>query len=604
MIIRKTHKRLRGFTLLEMTIVVSIIAVVVATGAYVGSTMINSAKVANTNNKLDAIEKALLAFRLANNRLPCPGDFTASTQSTYGYESVNAGVCTTGSTYDGNGDRTAAANPGPTVTYKYSVVPNTLAAKTGTAVVEGTVPMRTLNLPDEFMYDGWGRKFAYAVWAPFTGTGAFTNYGLYANCGAITVNNAAAANRSIRAAYVLVSYGPNGHGGYLGSTQQFSAGSTNSSEQTNCHCNSSAVNQAYTATYIQKDPTLNPASTTDSFDDIVRYKERWQLQSMDDQYYPYSWQPCKDGTVITATGSGARLGYSVAVGDVNGDGIPDLIMGAPNGGAVYVIFGSRLGFPDPLSYASLNGSNGFSIIGTYTEQFGTSVAVADVNGDGIADIIVGAPSNNSNTGAVYVIFGSRSAWPASLNVSTLNGTNGFQLKGAATGDSLGYAVAAGDVDGDGIADIVVGAPNHGTNTGAVYTVYGGLRMRDGTAWSTCPCTLPVNNTNGVEDDGPGSSTAGSSVAVGDVNGDGKGDIIIGAPAANGGAAGAAYVLFGPPAAAGSAYALSFKVLLGGAYSDLNKVDMVGTLEVISTRLREAHHVHDATVSNVRHPRRL
>ena len=213
---------------------------------------------------------------MANNRLPCPTDVTLTESSTvFGTEGVLAGVCTTGSTYDGNGNRTAAANPGPTANFTTTLA--TPSSNTnipgGTAVVEGGVPVRTLNLSDEFAVDGWGRKIAYAVWAPITGTSAFVNYGIYSNCGAINVHDAAATTRTTLADYVLLSYGANGHGGYLPNGTRMNAGSLDADEQTNCHCSATASNNAYSATYVQKDVTVDTAGNSlYTFDDIVRFR--------------------------------------------------------------------------------------------------------------------------------------------------------------------------------------------------------------------------------------------------------------------------------------------------------------------------------------------
>ena len=107
----------------------------------------------------------------------------------------------------------------------------------------------------------------------------------------------------------------------------------------------------------------------------------------------------------------------------------------------------------------------------------------DVNGDGIADLLigaVGAAPNGELSGASYVVFGrdtaQTGAFPASLDLSDLDGTNGFRLDGVAAGDRSGRAVSsAGDVNGDGIADLLIGAlgaaPN-GNLSGASYVVFG------------------------------------------------------------------------------------------------------------------------------------
>ena len=255
---------------------------------------------------------------------------------------------------------------------------------------------------------------------------------------------------------------------------------------------------------------------------------------------------------------------------MNGDGFADLIVGAPDaesaGGATdegesYVVFGkaSWAGTPS-LDLATLDGTNGFRLIGIDADDHsGLSVSSAgDVNGDGFADLIVGAPSAESAGGAngegeSYVVFGKASwAGTPSLDLATLDGTNGFRLIGIDAGDVSGSSVSsAGDVNGDGFADLIVGAPcaesaGGANNEGESYVVYGKA------SWAGTPSLdlATLDGTNGFRligidaDDRSGRSVS----SAGDVNGDGFADLIVGAPDAEsaGGAdsEGESYVIFG------------------------------------------------------------
>ncbi len=269
----------------------------------------------------------------------------------------------------------------------------------------------------------------------------------------------------------------------------------------------------------------------------------------------------ENGFKLSGAAEFDRSGWSVAsAGDVNGDGFDDIVIGAwgadPNGrsssGASYVVFGKAGGFEANIDLSSLNGENGFKLSGVAAGDYsGHSVASAgDVNGDGFDDLIVGAPDadpNGTNSGASYVVFGKAGDFAANIDLSTLDGENGFKLSGVAAYDYSGYSVAsAGEVNGDGFDDLVIGAdgaaPN-GSYTGASYVVFG----KAGGFAATIELS-GLNGENGFKLSGVAAyDYSGWSVATaGDVNGDGFADLVIGAGYADpiGKYSGASYVVFG------------------------------------------------------------
>ena len=249
-----------------------------------------------------------------------------------------------------------------------------------------------------------------------------------------------------------------------------------------------------------------------------------------------------DGFVLNGIDERDYSGYSVSgAGDINGDGLDDLIIGArnadPNGinsGESYVVFGSDRGFAASVNLADLDGSNGFVLNGIDVgDRSGRSVSGAgDINGDGFDDLIIGAYSANPNgdfSGESYVVFGSDQGFAASVNLADLNGSNGFVLNGIDEDDYSGRSVSgAGDINGDGLDDLLIGAnradPNGTDGAGESYVVFG---SDQGFAASVNLADLDGDNgfvLNGIdEDDLSGSPVSGA----GDVNGDGIDDLIIG-----------------------------------------------------------------------------
>ncbi|GAB2175797.1 M10 family metallopeptidase C-terminal domain-containing protein [Dongia sp. agr-C8] len=276
-------------------------------------------------------------------------------------------------------------------------------------------------------------------------------------------------------------------------------------------------------------------SSADGYDGTDFLKQIEQIQ--------FSDKTINLGSEVTIKGAtaGDNTGWSVAgLGDINKDGYDDFAIGAPgsdikgaNAGAAYVLFGSAQGVPAELDLGTLNASSGFRILGAAGgDAAGYSVqAAGDVNGDGFADIVLGAAyadAHGTDSGAAYVIFGKSGGFGATIDLSTLNGSDGFRLSGVASGDLAGGSVqGAGDINGDGFADLIIGADGSdikGASSGAAYVVFG-----HGGAFTADFDLATVDGWNGFVLYGgkPGDHVGWSVSSAGDFNHDGMDDLLIG-----------------------------------------------------------------------------
>jgi hypothetical protein len=254
---------------------------------------------------------------------------------------------------------------------------------------------------------------------------------------------------------------------------------------------------------------------------------------------------------VTFTGDSWNryAGYSVAgAGDFNGDGFDDILVGTPRfGGAsqygeAFLILGKSSGWSD----SSFSSGSEIDFHGEHDgDVAGSSVAGAgDVNGDGFDDILIGAPTNDDggiNSGKTYLIFGNSSGWDFDFPLSNANAS----FYGENASDKSGYTIAsAGDVNGDGYDDILIGAPNNddgGIESGKTYLIFG-----NSTGWAK-NVNLSLAEASFIGG-GPGDKSGYSVAGAGDVNNDGYDDILIGAYKndSQGSDAGITYLFFGKP----------------------------------------------------------
>jgi prepilin-type N-terminal cleavage/methylation domain-containing protein len=246
-----------GFSLLELSIVLIVLSLMLGGILAVVTQETRRMKMDALKAKMNTIERAVLGFRKSQGRLPCPAKPSLDiTHASFGLEASNPGSCVGGAIVADFTD--------------------------GVKTVGGTVPVHTLGLPEEYMFDPWGGRFTYIVDIDLTATSAFTsNLIASTDLGSITVNDANGNAREDKAVLAIISHGPNGHGAFQLEPVRRNMSSNNASELQNCDCTNAAVAGAFNAIIVMSSNTISSGDgdVTRIFDDIVKFYTRTSFMS-------------------------------------------------------------------------------------------------------------------------------------------------------------------------------------------------------------------------------------------------------------------------------------------------------------------------------------
>lgn len=309
-----------GYTLVEMAVVISIVAVITAGSLVLGNLRLGKEKMGSTEERMAILERSLLAYINLNHRLPCPaqGNLTESS-SNFGKEADNPGSCTGG----------------------------TIAASfnDGGQIVGGVLPVVTLGLPADMMYDAWGKRITYAVDKRYTDIRnttyklplPFLMNGHASSCGGVTIKDNADNTLVNNAVYTLISHGEDGHGAFKRDGTRVNDLNVNTSTQDNASYDAGYAT-SFDAQFRSHNYTENANDAKDVFNDIVRYKTRRDIRLFSDEaainlanssvVAPEGWLYVPEATLPDGSVVPAFHVMKYEASDADNDKIPSSVPGA------------------------------------------------------------------------------------------------------------------------------------------------------------------------------------------------------------------------------------------------------------------------------------